>query len=280
VSKTMTLLALANSILCGTPVVKAEGNDDPDALPKGNEEGSATPEQLEAARQEAQSAAPAPGAEGQGGAPGEPGAAPGAPEPDGDEGKPGPGDGDGDEGQPVSKAEIIHSVKFLMDMHEVTLPEVVKAFGVEGEEVLKSFSGLEGDPAKGKAPVGKGIDALEKLVEASDSQGKVLEAIASFLAELSRNQVSLAGEVAKSLTASESAQAEATKVSTALAGIMRTAPAAPAKARTADEIAKAEPSAPAEARPTPDDLFHKALRGELNPLEAARQNHIAHGTVQ
>lgn len=273
-SKAMSLLALANSILSGTPVVKAEGSDDPDALPQGNEEGSATKEQLDAARAEAASATPAPAPED--GAPGEPGAAPGAPEPDGDEGQPGPGDKDGDE-QPVTKAEIIESVKFLMGMHDITLPEVVKAFGVEGEEVLKSFSGLEGDPTKGKAPVGKGIDALEKLVEASDSQGKVLEAISSFLAELSRNHVSLAGEVSKALSASESAQVEASKVSTALAGIMKTAPAAPAKARTAEEIAKAEPTAP---RATPDDLFQKALRGELNPLEAARANHIAHGTVQ
>lgn len=259
----LSLLALANSILSGAPVAKAEGQvEDPDAINGADaraKEGVATEETVESARKEAQAAqqaaAPAPGEDG---APGAPSAGDG----DGDEGGAGEGDGDGDEEVPVAKAEIIESMKFLAQMHNIT-----------GEEVAKAFSGLEGDPSEGKAPVGAGVEILQRIVEGQENQNKILDAIAGFLAEMSKNHVSLSGEVAKSLVAAESAKSEAAKVSDALAGIMKTAPASPTKALPGTEILKSQDTTPI---PTANDLFQAALKGELSPLQAAAHNRIAH----
>ena len=268
----MNLLELAQSLLSGQPVAKAEPSADPDApTPGGMSE-----EEMEAARKEAQAGQQAQAAAAPGGGEAAPGAAapgaaaePGAaaapaPEPDGDENNPGAGDGDGDE---VTKAEILKSIHFLADTYQLS-----------GEEIAKSFSGLEGDPAFGKDPVGKGVDYLEGLLK---KQGDILERIAGFLQELTGHTVKLGDQVAKSLEASEIAKSLAEKTSATVEALPKIATAKTPKGATAEEIvAKAEGGPGKEAKLTGEQLFKMALdpKCPLSPQDMARTNRAAQGT--
>lgn len=268
----MNILAIAQSILAGQTVAKADGqDDDPDAMAaasaQANAQGGAeadtraggaatSQEDLDKARADAQASQQAAAAQG-----GEPGAG-------GEGGEGGGGDGDGDddgsEGGEIAKAEILESMKFLANMH-----------GISGEEVAKAFSGLEGDPTKGKAPVGGGVEILERIVEGQNAQNKILEAIASFLQELSRSHVSLSGEVAKAITNATEAKAEALKTSETLAAAIRTATPAPQKGLD-HTVAKALLEGQGQRPLTSNDLFQVALSGKLSPVEAAAANRSIH----
>lgn len=278
-SKALSLLQIAQTLLTGGVVAKAEpGKEpDPDAIqghdPRA-EGGEPTAEQLEAARQESQAGQQAaaaqggePGAGGEGGAEGGEGGAggSGAPEPDGDEGGgQGPGDGDGDEGGQVTKAEILASITFLATYHQIPAEEVAKALG---------FSGGEGDPTAGKAPVGQGVELLQRIVEGQENQNKVLDAIAGFLAEMSKKTVALGTEIGKSLEAADAAKAIAEATALQLAGIVKLAPAMPAKAQV--EVVKALGDGPGHGgapRLSSQDLFKIALKGEHSPAQIANAN--------
>lgn len=245
-SSTLALLAQAQALLTGATVAKAIPSEPaPDAQADPNAQANPDEAALEAARQEAakgQAAqAPAPGEEGAPGEGGDPGAGG-----EGDDDEPGDGDGDGE----VMKAEVLKGMRFMAQLN-----------GLSDEEVVKAFTGCEGDPSKTSMPViGKGEEFLEKLLTGSQEQGRVLEAISSAILELARNQVSL-GEVAKSFEAVAARQAS---LEAQVSGLPKTAPAAAAKAAT--EIAKAEPSTPVVNH---QSLFDLALAGKLSPEEAA-----------
>jgi len=251
----LNLLSIANALLSGKPmpqVAKAEG-EDPDALqsdPRA-QGGSPDPQQMGDARQEAQAGQQAGGAPGQGD-----GSEGGAPEPDGDENGGGNPDGDGDE--PVAKAEILNSMRFLARSHGITPAEVAKA-----------FSGLEGDPAISPDPLGKGQEYLEQIVTGMNSQGKILEAIAGAIVDMAKHTVSLQGEVAKALTDAGDAKSAAATAAAQIASLPRTAPALQAKGTPAEEIAKAD----AGSNPlTAEDLFQMALKPDcpLSPAQIAQ----------
>ncbi len=278
-SKALSILQIAQNLLAGKPIAKAEGQDhDADDVQGADtraEGAGPTEKDLDAARQEAQASAAAAGNDaggpagtgtaggneqgtngGEGGAPG------GAPEPDGDEGGgQGPGDDDGDEGS-VAKAEVLETIRFLARAHNIA-----------PEEVAKAFTGLEGLPTQSPAPVGQGVELLDKLIAGQNEQNKILDAIASALGDLTKHQVSLGGEVAKAIHGAEEAKTAATSVSDALAGLVRKAPAAAPKGLDTTAVAKALPS----GAPTPsvNDLFRLGLEGKLDPLQAAAASRVA-----
>lgn len=251
-NRALSLLALAKGIL-GVPTIAKGEWEDPDAIDPRAEGSTADPDAMGEAREEAQSGQQAQGAEG--GAPGAPGE--GGEEPDWDEGQPGPGDGDGDE--PVNKEDVVKSIRFLADAHGISLGEIAKG-----------FSGVEGDPAEGVAPVGRGVELLESIVSGVNQQGKVLEAIAEALHGLVKQQVSLGGDVAKALTGIDEARTAHATLAQTVADLPKTAPALPSKGAAPEQIAKAIPEG--GARPTSEDLFQMALRGEVDPATCAAAN--------
>jgi hypothetical protein len=258
-----SLLEMAQRLLAPT-VAKSEPSKDPDDLPENPDTRAtaASPDDaaLAAAREEAsqgQQASAAAGPEGEGGepgtapAPGAPGAAaaPAAAAPKAEE----------DDEPEIGKAEILASIKFLANAH-----------GLTGEEVAKAFTELEGNPAKGKGPVGKGEELLESIVTGMNAQSKILEAIASAILDLRKDSVSLSGEVAKSLASSEEARKLAEDAATKLQALPRTSPALPVKAL---EVAKALEGGSGGSSPlTSAQLFTLALEGKMNPLETAAAN--------
>ena len=262
----LELLRIAQAILTGTPIAKAEGESDPDDLQPGSDARASaaapTDDSLSEARDEAQSGQQP--AAGENMPPGAPGAAPAA-----------PGEGaaheasesgseesdehaNGEEGpDEVTKADIIQSMQFF-----------AKSNGIKPDEIVKAFSGLEGNPAKGTEPVGKGVELLEQITIAIKDNSRVLDAIAGALLDLSKSQVKLGGDVAKSLASSEAAVAAAEEAKTKLARLPRLSDALPAKGLSS-EVVKAE----GNDRPlTGQDLFQMALKGQLNPLDAAKLN--------
>ena len=258
----LSLLELAQQMLSGSTVAKADaapapGAEDPDAI-QGKDQraegGAPTEEALNEARTESQAGAQAQGGP-EGGAPGD--GAPGG-EPDGDEGGDGgSGDGDGDEAPPqVTKAEILDSIKFLAEFH-----------GLTGDEVTKAFSGLEG--YNSGAPVGGGVEILQRIVEGQENQNKILDAIAGFLAELTKKTVSLGAEIGKSLEAAEAAKATAKDALDNITTAMRSAPAALPKAEVIVAKALGEQGRPSL---TSQDLFKLALEGKMSPTEIASAN--------
>ena len=269
----LELLRIAQAILTGTPIAKAEGEDttDPDALQPGSDPraGGAAPtdDSLSEARDEAQSGQqPAAGENMAPGAPGAAGAAsPGA-----------PSEGTAHEAGETSSEESDEHANGEEEPDEVTKADIIqsmqffaKSNGIKPDEIVKAFSGLEGNPAKGTEPVGKGVEFLEQISIAIKDQGKVLDAIAGALLDLSKSQVKLGGDVAKSLASSEAAVAAAEEAKTRLAKLPRLSDALPAKGMGGSEIVKAEGS----DRPlTGQDLFQMALKGQLNPLDAAKLN--------
>lgn len=267
----LTILQIAQALLTGEAVTKAEPAPgtapDPDNIQghDGRTEGGApTPEQLEAARAESQAgqqaAAAQAGGPGDGGDGGAPGGAPG----EGGEGGEGGAGGSGSEpdGDEVTKAEILASITFLATHHKIPAEEVAKALG---------FSGGEGDPTAGKAPVGQGIELLQKIAEQNEGMNKILDAIAGFLSEMSKKTVSLATEVGKSLEAAEAAKASATETAEKLAGIVKAAPAMSPKAQV--EVVKALPGEGGGAPTiTANDLFRLALEGKHTPHQIAHAN--------
>lgn len=267
----LSILEIAQKMLLGAPVAKAEpapGSQDPDAV-EGKDPratgGEPTAEALEQARQEAQSgqqaaAEAAPNPDGSvPGTPGAGGAAEGGEDEEGGAGGSGAPEPDGDEAPQVAKAEILASMKFLAE-----------SSGITPEEVAKAFSGGEGNPNFGKAPVGQGVELLQSIAEGQQNQNKILEAIAAFLADLTKKTVSLSGELTKSLEASESAKSTAEAVRDSLAGIMKTAPAALPKAEAI--VAKALGQGGEAPAMTSADLFKVALTGKLSPTEVAAAN--------
>lgn len=269
---TLSLLQVAQALLLGENVAKAEPGakaPDPDDI-QGNdartEGGAPTQEQVDAARAESQAGQQAaaaqggePGAGGEGGGEGQEGGAGGS-----SEGGEGGGEGGGapePDGDEVTKAEILASITFLAQHHKIPAEEVAKALG---------FSGGEGDPTAGKAPVGQGIELLQKIAESQEGMNKVLDAIAGFLSELGKRTVSLGTEVGKSLEAAEAAKTTAAATAEQLAGIVKAAPAMPAKAQV--EVVKALPSGGAAPTVTSQDLFKRALAGDLSPTQIASAN--------
>lgn len=273
----LSILKIAQDILAGRPTVaKAEGEDPDRVDPRaaagdgaGAGDGDAD-DKLKQAQQEAQAAGAAAGA--QGGAPGEggqPGAAdegggqgPGG-DGDGDEGGKGSGDGNGDEEQPVAKAQILDSMRFMAD-----------TYGISRDEVVKAFTPLEG-PIHGDQPIGRGVELLEEIVEGHKSLGKILDAIAAAISDLTKHQVGLSGEVTKALQTATEAQAASEKINQTLGGLLRVAPPALAKAKDPAEIAKAQGSDGSDggAQPlTTSDLFKLALDGKMGALEVASAN--------
>jgi flagellin-like hook-associated protein FlgL len=260
----LSLLELAQQMLSGTVVAKADaapapGAEDPDAI-QGKDQraegGAPTEEALNEARTEAQAGQQAQG--------GPEGGEPGAPGSDGGEGGEGDAEGgepDGDEGgapPQVTKAEIMDSIKFLAEFH-----------GLTSDEVSKAFSGLEG--YNSGAPVGGGVEILQRIVEGQENQNKILDAIAGFLAELTKKTVSLGTEIGKSLEAAEAAKATAKAALDNITTAMRSAPAALPKAEAI--VAKALGQGGGE-RPslTSQDLFKLALEGKMSPTEIASAN--------
>lgn len=273
-AKTLSLLQIAQALITGGVVAKAEPGKEPDPDniqghdPRA-EGGSPTEEQLEAARAESQAGQQAaaaqggePGAGGEGGAEGGEGGEGGAGGPGaGDEGGgQGPGgDGDGDEGGQVTKAEILASITFLANHHQIPAEEVAKALGFSGGEGYNSG-----------APVGQGIELLQKIAESQDGMNKVLDAIAGFLAELSKKTVALGTEIGKSMEAAEAAKVTAEGTAAQLAGILKVAPAMPAKAQV--EVTKSLGDGPGQGgapRLNANDLFKIALKGEHSPAQIA-----------
>jgi hypothetical protein len=252
------LLELAQQMLSGTVVAKADaaaapGTEDPDAIPGKDqraEGGAPTEEALNEARTEAQAGQQAQGGP-EGGAPGEGG--------EGGEGDAEDGESDEDEGgapPQVTKAEIMDSIKFLAESH-----------GLTSDEVVKAFSGLEG--YNSGAPVGGGVEILQRIVEGQENQNKILDAIAGFLEELTKKTVSLGAEVGKSLEAAEAAKTTAKAALDNITTAMRSAPAALPKAESI--VAKALGG---QERPplTSQDLFKLALEGKMSPTEIASAN--------
>ena len=258
-SAAAALLELANKILTGQTIVKAEDAEDPDKLPAKKpderaEEAAPGKEDIQAAREEAsagqQAAAP------EGGVPANGEGGPGAQE-EAAAAKQGEEPAPEEEEEGVTKAELLDSMKFLASAH-----------GLSNEEIVKAFTGCEGDPAVSPAPLGKGVEMLEQIVMGMNAQSKILESIASAILELTKNQVKLNTEVTKSLEASEVAKSEAAEVKAKVEALPRTAPALPAKA----EIAKSEGAPAAGAGLTADDLFKIALEGKMSPMEVAAAN--------
>lgn len=258
----LEILRRAQAILMGTPVAKATGDNDPDDLAEGSDARAAsaapTDDSLTEARKEAQSAQPAPGEVGPDGQP-----APGAPG-EGAAHEAGEGvseeseehaSGEEEADESVSKADILQSIRFF-----------ARSNGIEPDEIVKAFSGTEGNPAKGPAPLGQGVELLEKISIGLNAQGKVLEAIAGALLDLSTNQVKLGGELAKSVASSEAAIAAAAAAEAKYARLPRVSDALPSKGQ---EIFKAEGS----DRPlTGADVMKMAMSGQLSPTEAAALN--------
>jgi hypothetical protein len=256
----LSLLELAQQMLSGTVVAKADaasapGTEDPDAI-QGKDQraegGAPTEEALNEARTDAQAGQQAQGAPGEGGAPGSDGG-------EGGEGDAEGGESDGDEGgtpPQVTKAEIMDSIKFLAEFH-----------GLTSDEVAKAFSGLEG--YNSGAPVGGGVEILQRIVEGQENQNKILDAIAGFLEELTKKTVSLGAEVGKSLEAAEAAKTTAKAALDNITTAMRSAPAALPKAESI--VAKALGG---QERPslTSQDLFKLALEGKMSPTEIASAN--------
>jgi flagellin-like hook-associated protein FlgL len=263
----LSLLELAQQMLSGTVVAKADaapapGTEDPDAI-QGKDQraegGAPTEEALNEARTEAQAGQQAQGGP-EGGAPGEGGAL-GSDGGEGGEGDAEGGESDEDEGgapPQVTKAEIMDSIKFLAEFH-----------GLTSDEVTKAFSGLEG--YNSGAPVGGGVEILQRIVEGQENQNKILDAIAGFLAELTKKTVSLGTEIGKSLEAAEAAKTTAKAALDNITTAMRSAPAALPKAEAI--VAKALGQGGGERTSlTSQDLFKLALEGKMSPTEIASAN--------
>jgi hypothetical protein len=262
------LLELAQALLNGTPVAKAEG---PETDPDKPTPGAPSEEEMQAARKEAQAgqqAAAAQGAEGQPGAPGAPGA-PGGEGPEHEAGE-GPAQEEAEhasgeeEDDEVSKADVLKSITFIAEQH-----------GITGEEIAKAFSGLEGDPSRGKEPVGKGVEYLEGLLK---SHTDILERIAGFLQELAGHTIKIGENVTKSLEVAEVAKSLSEQTAATVDALPKTAPAKAPKAADGVEIAKAE--GPGQPKLSGADLFKMALdpKCTLSPQEMARTNRAAQGT--
>jgi hypothetical protein len=265
---------MAKALLLGVPVAKADppaADPDPDS-PTPPTPGSMSEEEMEAARKEAQSAQPAPGAgaDGSGAAPADPaaGAPDGSPEHEGAESPAAEADEHASGQEPddeVTKSEILKSMHFLAETYKIG-----------PEEIAKSFSGLEGDPAVGKEPVGKGVEYLEGLLK---KQSDILERMAGFMQELCQHTVKLGDQVSKSIETSEVAKSLAEKASAEVDALPKIATAKTAKGASAEEIvAKAESGQ--DKKLTGEQLFKMALdpKCPLSPQDMARTNRAAQGT--
>jgi hypothetical protein len=279
----LSILEFAQTLLLGGTVAKAQpGAEDPDAIqgkdPRA-EGGAPTDEQLEAARSESQAGqAAAAQAGGEGGAPGGEGQEGGAGGSGDDEsGGPGPGSDDEEDEGEVTKAEILASITFLAQHHKIPAEEIAKALSCchkcgKTPCCCKSegFSGTEGDPTESLMPVGHGVELLKRIVEGQENQNKVLDAIAGFLAEMSKKTVALSTEIGKSLEAADAAKATAEATAAQLAGIIKTAPAMPSKAQV--DVSKALSDGGGAPKVTSNDLFKMALEGKHSPTQIASAN--------
>jgi hypothetical protein len=259
-----SLLELANMLISGKIITKSEPGEDPDKI---SEDGAPTEDKIKDAREEAQAGQQAAGPEG--GAPGEGEGADGSAEHEGgesaeDETAEGQEKG-GDDDQDVTKAEVLKSMQFMAD-----------SYGLSGDEVVKAFSGLEGNPTSGKEPVGKGIEYLEGLI---NKQNDILGRIAGFLQELAGHTVKLGDQVTKSLEASEIAKSLAESTATIVEALPKTAPAKPSKGAGTEEVAKSLRDAEKPAL-NAGDLFAMALdpKCNLSPQDIARANRKVQGT--
>ena len=115
-----------------------------------------------------------------------------------------------------------------------------------------------------------GVELLQRIVEGQENQNKVLDAIAGFLAEMSKKTVALGTEIGKSLEAADAAKTTAEATAAQLAGILKIAPAMPAKAHV--EVTKSLGDGPGQGgapRLNANDLFKIALKGEHSPAQIA-----------
>lgn len=282
-------LDIARRMLLATAVAKSEGADlDPRAAGA-----SPTPEDLAAAKQEAQAgaaaAAPADGGDGGdgGGAPGggEPPASPSGTAPSGEEPAPPTDD----------QVEVAKAIVELLGSSGLTWEQVAMLGGGAdtgplGQPVQKagnegSFSGGEYMPGDPKADFGANAaqKQLEEILGEMKRQGKVQEDMKKQIEDLLTDHNKVAESVAKAQEASASiqdtlsgmegrlaaAEATGTTISQALGALPRTAAAAAPKA----VVAKAEGAGMAMpmvgGRPIPyrthEELMKACMEGKVEP---------------